>query len=675
MFACFACTHSQNKTSMHTNSLINETSPYLLQHAHNPVNWYPWGDEALQKATKENKLLLISIGYSACHWCHVMEHESFEDEEVARLMNEHFICVKVDREERPDVDKIYIEAVQMLTGQGGWPLNCFALPDGRPVWGGTYFPKEQWMQVLQQLAELNKTGKEKLLSQAEALTQGIQQLDMPLADGTKAPDIYQALLNSPKQLDTKLGGFGKAPKFPMPVALNLIHQVGYLKNDEHLLSFVYLTLDRMASGGIYDQAGGGFARYSVDERWFAPHFEKMLYDNAQLISLYSNAYKTSGNKMYQRIVDETIEFVKRELSSPDGIFYSALDADSEGEEGLFYVWSTQELKEILGDDEHFFQYFNIKEKGNWELDKNILHGGITREAYAHLNNLNPESFNQQIEDALRKLHSYRSKRIRPGLDDKALTSWNALMIKGLCDAYQAFGDKAYLQSAETAMQYLLGQVKQTDSSLYRTTKKGISKIDAFLDDYAFMIDALTSLYEVTFDEAYLKEAKELTSYTIKEFYNSTAQVFYYTRKSGEQLVARKTDVQDNVIPSSVGAMANNLIRLHQLYHIPEYENIANTLISKMYKIAGEHPSYYAQWALLTYLQTDRKELVVAGMQAENYRKELQQQLRPGVIYAGSIKGGSSLEILQNRFIEGKTLIYQCRNKTCELPVESPNLLN
>ncbi len=674
LITSYSCTSSQNRSNMHTNALINETSPYLLQHAHNPVNWYPWNEEALQKAKTENKLLLISVGYSACHWCHVMEHESFENEEVASIMNEHFICIKVDREERPDVDKIYMEAVQMLTGRGGWPLNCFALPDGRPVWGGTYFQKQQWLQVLNQLAELNKNGKEKLQQQADALMQGIQQLEMPLADNTDAPDIYKAIQNSSKRFDTKFGGFGEAPKFPMPVSLNLIHQIGSLQNDSELLSFLYLTLDHMASGGIYDQVGGGFARYSVDERWFAPHFEKMLYDNAQLISLYSNAYKTSRNELYKRIVDETIQFVEQELTAPEGIFYSALDADSEGEEGEFYIWKYLELKEVIGDDEHFFSYFNIKENGNWEMGKNILHGEISRNQYAELHQLDCEIFETQIDAALDKLYDVRKNRIRPELDDKALTSWNALMIKGLCDTYQALGEEKHLHMAEKAMQYLIKQVKQDDGHLLRTSKNGISKIDAFLDDYAFMIEALISLYEVTFNEFYLNEAQKLTHYTIDNFYNSTAQVFYYTSKSGEQLIARKTDVQDNVIPSSVGAMANNLIRLHQLYHLPEFEEIANVLIQKMYKLAAEHPTYYAQWALLTHLQNERQEMVITGEQAIHYRTELQKQLRPGVVYAGSVDATSELEILKDRYKEGVTLIYKCRNKTCELPVESPRNL-
>ncbi len=659
---------------MHSNQLIHESSPYLLQHAHNPVNWIPWSDAAFQQAQEQDKLILISIGYSACHWCHVMEHESFEDTAVAQLMNEHFVCIKVDREERPDVDQIYMEAVQMLSGRGGWPLNCFALPDGRPVWGGTYFPKAQWMAVLQQLTELNTNGKEKLLQQAEALTQGIRQLELPMAEKDVKVDIYPSIVKSSSRFDTIYGGFRGAPKFPMPVALKLIHQTAYLEKDKQLLDFVNLTLERMASGGIYDQAGGGFARYSVDERWFAPHFEKMLYDNAQLVALYSEAYKTSHNEVYKLIVKEIIAFVKRELTSPEGLFYTALDADSEGEEGLFYVWEHNELKTLIGDDEHFFSYFNITEKGNWEKGKNILHSDISREAYARQHHLDPDQFEANIIHGLDELYKARKQRVRPGLDDKALTSWNALMIKGLCNAYQAFGEQEHLQLAEDAMTYILNHVQQSDGSLLRTTTKGVSKIAAFLDDYAFTIEALISLYETTFNEYYLNKAKELSDYSINQFYNDTAQVLYYTAKNGEQLIARKTDVQDNVIPSSVGAMANNLIRLHQLLHLPEYDAIAQALISRMSQQAKEHPSYYAQWALLSYLQDKRQELVIVGEQAPAYRKELQKQLRPGTVYGGSMNGESTLDVLKDRFKTGKTLIYQCKDRSCKLPVDRTELV-
>ena len=661
---------------MQSNQLINETSPYLIQHAHNPVNWLPWGDEALQLAKNEDKLILISIGYSACHWCHVMEHESFESEEVAQLMNEHFVCIKVDREERPDVDQIYMEAVQMISGRGGWPLNCFALPDGRPIWGGTYFQKQQWMEILQQLATLYSKDKEKLHEQAKALTEGIRQIDIPaLTHNIEWPNVYKSLLKHTSRFDLNYGGFDAAPKFPMPVALNLIHQIGHIEQGEELLSFVYLTLDRMAAGGIYDQAGGGFARYSVDERWFAPHFEKMLYDNAQLVSLYSNAYKTSGNAFYKDIVEETVRFIERELSSPDGAFYSALDADSEGVEGKFYVWTHAELIAILGDNEHFYKYYDITKAGNWEHNTNILHGAITKEEYAKRHKIDYIEFKENINSCLAQLLMARKERVRPGLDDKILTSWNALMVKGLCDAYQSFGNEHYLKLAQDAMSYLLQNSKKQDGRLLRTSKNGVSKIDAFLDDYAFTIDALISLYEVTFDEKYLDEAKQLSDYTIANFYNSTAQIFYYNSKAGEQLIARKSDLQDNVTPSSVGSMANNLMRLHQLFHLPAYESIATSLIGRMSQTIEKHPTYYAQWALLSALQTDRQELVICGSEAVNYRKTMQAKFIPGVVYAGAKSSDEEMAIFKDRFKEGITLIYKCKNKTCELPIDNPHAFN
>ncbi len=667
--------HSQNKDKMSGNKLIYETSPYLLQHANNPVKWYPWGDSAFEKARKEDKLILVSIGYSACHWCHVMEHESFEDIEVANLMNAHFVCIKVDREERPDVDQIYMEAVQMLSGRGGWPLNCFALPDGCPVWGGTYFSKGQWMDVLKSLNGLYTNERQKLLDQAKQLTDGINQQDFPqLAALPQKADKQLIQKNSAARFDLKYGGFGGAPKFPMPVALNLVHQIAYVNQDQEQLDFVYLTLDKMASGGIYDQAGGGFARYSVDERWFAPHFEKMLYDNAQLVSLYSKAYKTSGNLNYKRIVEETFDFLNREMTSAEGAYYSALDADSEGVEGKFYTWTNEELKSILGDDEHFFRYFGIKEHGNWEHNVNILHGNISREAYAELSSLNADVFNKNITESLIKLMKAREARIRPGLDDKILTAWNALMISGLCDAYQAFGDEKYLSGAQKAMKYLLNNVKQNDGSLHRSSKNGVSKIDGFLDDYAFAIEALIMLYQVTFDAEYLQEAKSFKEYVMRNFYDEGNGIFYYTSEKGEKLIARKTDIQDNVIPSSVGTMAKNLIQLSQFNHELESETIAELLISKMTGQAEKHPGYYARWASLVVLQDSRQEIAICGSQAEIFRKKLQLQFIPGAVYAGSDDEENNIELLSNRWQDNQTLIYKCKNKACDLPVTAPNEL-
>ncbi|MCU4166198.1 thioredoxin domain-containing protein [Carboxylicivirga caseinilyticus] len=658
---------------MRNNKLIHETSPYLLQHAHNPVDWYPWSDEAFAKARKEDKLILISIGYSACHWCHVMEHESFEDEAVAALMNKHFICIKVDREERPDVDHIYMEAVQMISGRGGWPLNCFALPDGKPVWGGTYFPQEQWKQVLSTLSNIYQNERPKVLDQAKHLTEGIQQQDFPeLSILPKTADEETIIKNLNAHFDSINGGFGSAPKFPMPVALNLALQWGYLNNNNNLPGFSFLTLDKMANGGIYDQVGGGFARYSVDEHWFAPHFEKMLYDNAQLVSLYSIAYQITRNEDYKRIVSETIAFTLRELTSPEGAFYSALDADSEGVEGKFYIWRYNELKTIIGEDEHFYKYFNIRLNGNWEDGLNILHSSINRKNYAKNEDIDPLKFEEDLQRKLELLLQQRSSRIRPGLDDKILTAWNSLMISALCEAYKALGREDYLQSTEKALNYLLNVTLQKDGSLHRTSKNGISKITGFLDDYAFLIQALINTYQVTFNEKYIQQALSLCQYVMDHFYNDANGIFYYTSSKGETLVARKTEIQDNVIPSSVGTMVQNLIHLSQLMHLPEYETIAEMLISKLYEQAEKNPVYYAQWALLSLLQNKRQEIVICGEKADEYRKEIQKTFRVGTIYAGTNQPETHLDLLNQRYQEDKTLIYKCENKVCNLPTSDVN---
>lgn len=658
----------------HTNQLITESSPYLLQHAHNPVNWYPWGEAAFQKAKDEDKLVLISIGYSACHWCHVMEHESFENEAVAALMNQHFVCIKVDREERPDVDQIYMEAVQLLSGRGGWPLNCFALPDGKPVWGGTYFPPKQWAELLNTLSQLYTSERSKIIAQAEQLTQGIRQHDFP--DMSQLPvktDIDNAVTKIKKTFDHQHGGLGKAPKFPMPVTLNFLHQYGFLKQDKETLNFVYLTLDKMALGGIYDQVGGGFARYSVDECWFAPHFEKMLYDNAQLISLYSDAWKATGNELYKRVVAETVNFIEHELMQPDGLFYSALDADSEGTEGKFYTWAYDEIAAIIDPYDPFFAYFDIRKEGNWENGQNILHADQSRQQFAIENNIDTETFTVSIQENLEKLRQHRNKRTRPGLDNKILASWNGLMIKGLTDAYQAFGEEKYLRMARQAMDQLLLNHISPEGQVYRIAHNGDPKIPGFLDDYASVSAALIGLYETTFQSQYLEEAYVLVEYALLHFYHEELGMVYYTPDNGEQLIARKTDLQDNVLPSSVGTLCMNLIKLSQINSNQKFEEISQLLFHKMQEQIERYPTYHAQWALMSFIQNGhQQEVAIIGPKAQAYRKILQSQFNPAVTYAGSLVANNSMDLLENRFQEDHTLIYQCRNKTCELPVNHPS---
>lgn len=531
-----SCSKSQKMTETHkyTNHLIHENSPYLLQHAHNPVDWHPWNEAALEKAKKENKMLIISVGYAACHWCHVMEHESYEDSAVAAIMNKHFINIKVDREERPDIDDIYMSACHLTNNRScGWPLNAFALPDGRPVWAGTYFPKEQWIRILNQFIDYKENNADKLEDAAENIMQGIRQMDQLVANEENEA-LDQKMLENIKErfirsIDMKSGGRSGQPKFPLPNNYQFLLQYYDLFKDQNALEAVDITLLNMANGGINDQLGGGFARYSTDADWFAPHFEKMLYDNAQLVSLYAEAYQLSGNKLYGQTVEKTLEFIQRELTSETGGFYSSLDADSEGEEGKFYVWTAEEIKVIITDSkkrEIFNAYYNVHASGNWEHGNNILYVDQDSETIAKKFKITTEELGQILEDCAEKMMDARAKRIRPGLDDKILTSWNGLMIKGFVDAYKALGDKSYLTAAENSIRFIIDNMMAQDGRLSRSYKDGQVKINAFLDDYATIISAFMALYEVSFDESYLERARVLMDYAIAHFYDEESSTFF-----------------------------------------------------------------------------------------------------------------------------------------------------
>ncbi len=487
-----------------TNRLAQESSPYLKQHAHNPVDWYPWSEEALNKAREEDKPIIVSIGYSACHWCHVMEHECFEDEAVAQRMNEHFVSIKVDREERPDVDQVYMEAVQMMGIQGGWPLNVFLTPDQKPFYGGTYFPKDNWVQLLDNIAQAYQHNREELTKSAEEFVQNLARPDHEryaigqgeAFDAQRArqqlADIYR---NFAQSFDTERGGMAKAPKFPMPSQWLFLMRYIAITEDEAALKQLRLTLDEMANGGIYDQVGGGFARYSVDAEWFAPHFEKMLYDNGQLLSVYAEAYTLTQEVLYQRVINETVSFVSRELTSEEGGFYSALDADSEGEEGRFYTWTYEEIKNVLGQEADLvIDYFGVTEAGNWENGRNILHKRKSNDAFAQRYGLNFVDLDELIEDVKQRLLEQRAKRERPGLDDKIIASWNGLMLRGLVDAYAATGSTDTLALARRNAHFLVNEMMEQRGEttvLYRTYQADPStRINGYLDDYAAVIDAL-----------------------------------------------------------------------------------------------------------------------------------------------------------------------------------------
>lgn len=656
-----------------TNHLIHESSPYLLQHAHNPVNWYPWGKEALDKAKKENKLIIVSIGYAACHWCHVMEHESFEDEEVAKFMNENFVAIKVDREERPDIDQVYMNAVQLLTGSGGWPLNCITLPDGRPVYGGTYFPKTQWIDMLTRVSEFVKQNPDKAEQQAKSLTEGVQSSELIFANTEKATftidELNSVFHTWKKNIDYTHGGHNRAPKFPLPVGYQFLLHYNHLTQNADALKAVTTTLDKMADGGIYDQIGGGFSRYSTDAYWKVPHFEKMLYDNAQLVSLYSAAYQKTKNPKYKIIVSETLDFIQRELTSKEGGFYSSLDADSEGEEGKFYIWTETEMRSILGKNaDLIIEYYNVKEKGNWENGQNILLLSASDEKVANKYKITESELKDRVLEAKKTLLKERAKRIRPGLDDKILTSWNALMLKAYVDAYRVFDNKQYLDIALKNADFINTKIKSTEYRLYRNYKNGKASINAFLDDYAFSIEAFISLYEATFDEQWLKEAQQLAAYTLAHFYDESSGMFYYTSDIDPALIARKMEVTDNVIPSSNSQMAKNLYVLGQYFYNDDYIQKSKKMLNNVKQDALAGGAYYANWdILMAWFASEPYEVAIVGNDFEAKRKEFDTHYFPNVFLSGG-KNEGSLSLLKNKLNEGQTTIYVCQNKVCQLPV-------
>ncbi|MEQ8625265.1 MAG: thioredoxin domain-containing protein [Vicingaceae bacterium] len=667
---------SSEKESKNTNLLINESSPYLLQHAHNPVNWMPWGDEALEKAKKENKPILISIGYSACHWCHVMEHESFEDSAVAELMNKNFICIKVDREERPDIDQVYMNAVQLMTGRGGWPLNCFATPEGKPFYGGTYFPKENWIELLKKLNNLYTNEPQKVIEYANKLSLGVRESELiekvEIKSKFSLDSLSKGLENWRSAFDKKDGGNNQAPKFPIPNNYEFLLNYAFHKEDKLLEEQVFLTLDKMAFGGIYDQIGGGFSRYSTDMKWKVPHFEKMLYDNAQLVSLYSKAYQKSKNPLYQQIVDETITFVIRELTDPSGAFYSALDADSEGEEGKFYVWQKEELKNLLGKDYELAKdYFNINSTGLWEHGNYILLRNKKNIELAKSADLSLEEYEKQIEEIKSKLLKVRDKRVRPGLDDKTLTSWNALMISGLVDAYLTFGNSDYLQTAESNAEFLLKQQRKKDGGLWHNYKSGKSNINGYLEDYSFTIDAFIKLYEASLNEKWLISAKDLFEYATTHFYDEESGLFYFTSNEDPELFARKKELTDNVIPASNSSIARSAYRLGIYFDNAEYKDLSKQMLANMIPLFNTYLPSYSNWAnFLMEVAQPYYEVAVCGVEAPQKIVSLHQKFTPNKLIMGLKTDKESIPLLEGKWTEGQTTIYVCENKVCQLPVTS-----
>lgn len=663
------------------NRLQHETSPYLLQHAHNPVDWYPWGEEALTRAKQEDKPIIISIGYSTCHWCHVMERESFEDPAVANYMNEHFINIKVDREERPDLDQIYMEACQAMTGGGGWPLNCFLTPDGRPFYAGTYFPpkpvqnRPSWPQMLQGMAQAFHHKRDVVENQADRLIDAIRRADVlfvkegVLEEGLPQTSFTPAFaeelyLGLRRKFDTIEGGFGGAPKFPGAMNLQYLLAYYYQSGEKVALDHVCFSLDKMIGGGIYDQLGGGFARYATDKAWLVPHFEKMLYDNALLVQVLADVYKLTGKEHYKLALEETLAFVEREMTSAEGGFYAALDADSEGEEGKFYVWSYEELRVALGNDFSWFaERFGVSEGGNWE-GTNILWlpGGVADSGVD--------------QDKLRRIKDHllavRAKRIRPGLDDKILLAWNALMNKAYSKAYEALQHEPYKAVAIRNMEFLLRRFKKAETGgLFHTYKEGDAKYEAFLDDYAFLIESLISLYEISFNSQYLDKASEITDFVLGNFLDSQHNLFYFTPDKQGDLPIRRKEFYDNATPSGNAVMADNLFRLGRFLDNGSYVKQSELMLLRMQESIGKYPTTFSRWAQasLNWIYPF-KEIAVVGPEFASLSTEILGEYIPNKILMASAVELNNYPLLRARGTGDDTNIFVCQNYSCRLPVKS-----
>ena len=676
-----ACPTPKNNKNMldkkYTNELIHETSPYLLQHAHNPVNWRAWNNTSLDKAKKENKLMIISIGYAACHWCHVMEHESFEDTAVAHVMNQHFINIKVDREERPDVDLIYMEACQAMTGNGGWPLNIIALPDGKPIYAATYLPKDKWIYILEKLEDSFQNNRKELVQYADSVTKYIKQPKIKSDSNYTQIDsidtfIDTFILHWMPSMDRKYGASIGGNKFPMPNNYDFLFYYNHLFNDNKMYDYAKLSIDKMCNGGIYDQLGGGFSRYSVDDHWLVPHFEKMLYDNAQLISLYATAYVISGNKRYAEIVKQTIQFIEEELMSKEKGFYSSLDADSDGEEGKYYYWKYDELENLLGNNSSLVnEFYGITPPGNWEDGKNVLHREQSIQKFASSNGISTDEFTSILHESEALMLAERKLRNKPTLDDKIIVAWNALMIKAYVDAFKVTKNPNYLTNAKANASFLMMKCMTKDYRINRNYKNGKSNINAYLDDYAFCIDAFIALYENTFETRYINMAKGMTDYCINHFYDENESLFYYTSNLDKALIARKFELDDNVIPSSNSMMAINLLKISKLYGQQKYYEKADKMISVMKQRIVNFPKFHSNWCKAVLMnEKDYYEIAIVGPNALSMKYELDKYYIPNALFIGSSNGESKLPILIHKYKKDQTLIYICKNNHCQLPVKS-----
>lgn len=667
------------------NALINESSPYLLQHAHNPVNWYPWSEEALQQAIAEDKPILVSIGYAACHWCHVMERESFEDEATAAIMNEHFINIKIDREERPDLDHLYMDAVQAMAGSGGWPLNVFLTPDKKPFYGGTYFPpkavmnRPSWKDVLNAVGDAFKNQRTEIEEQANGLTQHLFQSNSFGINHTGQPvniaDIDTACENLLRQADKQWGGFGAAPKFPQTFSIQyLLRYYTFEKERNPLLADealqqALLSLNKMMEGGIYDQVGGGFARYSTDAEWLAPHFEKMLYDNALLVTTLSEAYALTRNEYYKKTIEHTLAFVERELLDTSNGFYAALDADSEGEEGKYYVWTLAEIEALLGADAGVYcDYYNISGSGNWE-HKNILRVLEPLPVFAANRRYKIEDLQLLLDSCNARLLEARTKRTKPALDDKILLGWNALMNTAYSKAYAATGNEPYLQKAIANMEFLVSAFNTTDNRWLHVWKNGTGKYPAFLDDYAYMIQALLQLHRVTAHTGYLGRAKDLCIKVIEDF-SEPGGYFYYTPQQQTDVIVRKKEVYDGATPSGNSVMAGNLLELGLIFDQPEWTERSFQMVKGLHTVAVKYPTSFGVWLAVLYQQiTGTREIVLIG-DYENALRELIAQPLPHSLIMAAPKTNDAFPLLKDKSTNEKLALFLCENYACQQPVFS-----
>lgn len=665
--------NQKHMPDQHTNKLIDSTSPYLLQHANNPVEWYPWGEEALSKAAEENKPILLSIGYSSCHWCHVMAHESFEDDSVAAFMNAHFINIKLDREERPDIDNIYMDAVQAMGLRGGWPLNVFITPEQKPFYGGTYFPKNNWLSLLQNVVKAYNENYDKLNASAEQFANALQASEVVkygLEDKISAindDDFKNAINNLSLNFDHEWGGMEKAPKFPMPSVWQYLALYSYIYEDRMIEDHLLFTLDKIEQGGIYDQIGGGFSRYSVDGQWHVPHFEKMLYDNGQLMSLYANAFKISKKENYKRVLLETATWLEREMLHDNGGFYSALDADSEGVEGKFYVWSFDEIEELTGEDSTLIsKYYDVTRHGNWE-HTNVLRRLDPDEVFASNWKISVDSLNRKLTTFKSNALAERSKRVRPGLDNKIISGWNGLILTGLLDAYQATGHSKFITLAERNAAFL-GQsmmIKDKLIRIYGQPTRG------FLEDYAAVIQSFIKYYETTFDEQYLFNAVNLSEQVISEFYDEEEKLFFYTSNQSENLIARKKEIFDNVIPSSNAIMAENLYKLGLMMDREDFKEISLKMVRQVSSLVKQDSEYMSYWSLVTMMiNHPTAEIIVVGEDFEKITTDFHRKFLPNkIIMAGTESSGLPLFEYKSAK-QNKSTIYVCYDKTCKQPVFS-----